>query len=240
MGNFDYLLVGFGFILILGIIILVLKVIWEFATRGPEFFTDLVWKLTGHSSENIGKVIVGIVIGIIATWVISYFVDEGGRIQRALGLVILGILVVIGILWQWVLIAFDMAKWNDGQLPYRILAGTTICILLFLGVVIRGVFLIYYDDRVAYEFAFLIRDIANFFLFSVIFLLKSYFAAAITMFGIALALYFFLEYRIISPVIVLEPVLNQVVSLAPSGIQDIYVAAFSVYAVGMSFVDTIS
>jgi hypothetical protein len=230
------ILIGILLVVIL-VVVVVLKLSGKAIRNAPGFFSAIIQKMTGHNSESAGKVITGILIGIIVTGVISNF-DESGSIQQAWGLVVLGTCVVIGLFWQWILLVRDAEKLSNKEIPFRYLASTITCVLLLLGVLMRGIFLIYYDDRANYELSFLIRDITNAFIFSLIFLLKSYFAALVTMFGVALAVFFFLEYRTISPVAVLEPILEQIVALAPSSIQDIYVAAFGVYAVGVSFKDT--
>lgn len=226
---------------ILLVVILVVVVVLRFSVRAmrsaPGFFSNIINEMTGHYSESAGKAITGVLIGIIVTGVISYF-DESGRIQRAWGLVVLGTCAVIGIFWQWILLARDHEKLSNKEIPFRYLASTIACVLLLLGVLLRGIFLIYYDDQVNYELSLLIRDITNALIFSLIFMLKSYVAALVTMFGVALAVHFFLEYGMISPVAALGPILEPIVALAPSSIQDIYIVAFGIYAVGVGFKDT--
>ncbi len=224
-------------IIVLGAI--TIKLVYSGFQKSIELLTELAYQMTGYHSDKIGKIISGVLIGTIITWFLSAG-DESGKTQRAVGLITLGIFIFIGLVWQWYLIVQDKEKWEDQQIPFRVLASAIICSLLVLGVITRGIFLIHYDDHVVYRYGLLWRDIVNVLTFSLIFMLKSYFAAFITMVGLALTLHFFLEYNTFSYVAALEPVLDQVIALAPSNIQDVYVVSFGVYAAGVSFKDTYS
>jgi len=163
--------------------------------------------------------------------------------KRALGFILLGAITVLGFYWQYKLFSKDKKQFKDAKYyninkaPARIKFGFWLCTLMIAGIIVHGLIAIHID-RQPYTYAQIWAEVLTTLLFSLIFLVKSFFGPVLTMGGVAIAAYYYLNYGIATNLPIVTTLMNFAASLAPDWLKNIYAIVYSGYAITTSLYDT--
>jgi len=164
--------------------------------------------------------------------------------KRALGILLLGGITILGLYWQYKLLSKDKKHFKDvknyksiNKAPARIRFGFWLCSLMIVGIIVHGMIAIHID-RQPYTYAQIWAEVLTTIWFSLVFLVKSFFGPILTMGGAAIAAYYYLNYGIVANLPIVTALMDFAASLAPDWLENIYTIVYSGYAIATSLYDT--
>ena len=160
--------------------------------------------------------------------------------KTAFGFIILGLVTLLAIFWQYKLCRKDLSelKSRRRKFPKRLKFGSFLCILLLAGIATKGFIAIYLDKKDTYDFIQMGTDLKNSAYLSGIFLVKSYFGPLITMGSLAIACYFYFQYGEIGKLPIVSQIMDLSLSFAPDWLDNFYMIFYSGFAFVTSLMDT--
>ena len=166
--------------------------------------------------------------------------------KRAIGFLLLGGITVLGIYWQYRLMARDTKQFKDvrsyksiNKAPSRLRIGGWLCFILIVGIVAHGVIAIHVDKQ-PLTYSQILSEVSKTAWFAVIFLTKSFFGPVITMSGAAIAAYYYLNYGTIANLPIITSIMEFAASFAPDWLENVYTLLYSGYAIVTSLYDTVA
>jgi hypothetical protein len=164
--------------------------------------------------------------------------------KQAIGFLLLGGISILGVYWQYKLLAKDKKHFKDvkdhksiNKAPARIKFGFWLCVLLIVGIIVHGIIAIHVDHQ-PYTYAQIRSEVFKTMWFALVFLVKSFFGPILTMGSAAIAAYYYLNYGVIAKLPIVTAIMDFAASLGPDWLDNIYTLVYSSYAVVTSLYDT--
>jgi len=208
-----------GFTLIeLIIILVIISIIGIFVYRYYQSHVNELSRITNESTENN--------------------VNNPSSTNRAndiIEVIIIGIIVSGGIIWQFYLIN-KRDSWDDGP-PFRVIPAGIIGVIIFLGVVVFSI-LGYIDERRGLPFIFIFTNGGKALILCLVLILKSYFSPITAAFSLSCVVYFYFSYGEMHTIPLIQSIFEWVFISAPKWASAVYAVIVSLYSFSMAIVDS--